>query len=190
MKRLWWLRHGPTHEKAFCGWRDVPADLSDRARLARLRDFLPQAPVVSSDLSRARQTADAVAASRPRLPDHPDLREFHFGDWDGKTFAEVSERWPDLSRAYWEQPGDIAPPGGESWNAAAARVDGAVSALLTHAAPDLILVAHFGVILSRLPGALGLDAAGVLAQPIDNLSVTCLAFDGQTWQADIINHHP
>ena len=112
MKRLWWLRHGPTHEKAFCGWRDVPADLSDRARLARLRDFLPQAPVVSSDLSRARQTADAVAAGRPRLPDHPDLREFHFGDWDGKTFAEVSERWPDLSRAYWEQPGDIAPPGG------------------------------------------------------------------------------
>ena len=33
-------------------------------------------------------------------------------------------------------------------------------------------------------------AASVLAQPIDNLSVTRLAFDGQTWQADIINHHP
>ena len=29
--RLWWVRHGPTHEKAFCGWRDVPADLSDHA---------------------------------------------------------------------------------------------------------------------------------------------------------------
>ena len=24
--RLWWVRHGPTHEKAFCGWRAVPAD--------------------------------------------------------------------------------------------------------------------------------------------------------------------
>ena len=34
--RFWWVRHGPTHEKAFTGWRDVPADLSDSAALARL----------------------------------------------------------------------------------------------------------------------------------------------------------
>ena len=29
-----WVRHAPTHETAFVGWRDVPADLSDRARIA------------------------------------------------------------------------------------------------------------------------------------------------------------
>ena len=33
--RLWWVRHGPTHEKAMTGWRDVPADLSDTAAIAR-----------------------------------------------------------------------------------------------------------------------------------------------------------
>ncbi|PHR02026.1 MAG: histidine phosphatase family protein, partial [Sulfitobacter sp.] len=34
---IWhWVRHGPTHEKAFVGWRDVPADLSDTAQIARL----------------------------------------------------------------------------------------------------------------------------------------------------------
>ncbi|MDX5383564.1 MAG: histidine phosphatase family protein, partial [Rhodobacterales bacterium] len=29
MTRFFWLRHGPTHQKVFTGWRDVPADLSD-----------------------------------------------------------------------------------------------------------------------------------------------------------------
>ena len=36
MTRLWWVRHGPTHAKAMVGWRDLPADLSDTAALARL----------------------------------------------------------------------------------------------------------------------------------------------------------
>ena len=62
MTRLWWVRHGPTHQKAFTGWRDVPADLSDHAALARLDAFLPpDARLISSDLIRASATADALA---------------------------------------------------------------------------------------------------------------------------------
>ncbi|MBL4926619.1 histidine phosphatase family protein [Fuscibacter oryzae] len=188
--RLWWVRHGPTHEKAFCGWRDVPADLSDHAAVARLQAFLPDAPVVSSDLIRARATADAIAGARPRLPDVPGLREFHFGDWDGMHWDDVSNRDPDLSRAYWEEPGDITPPGGESWNMAAARVSQAVAGLVAVPRADLIVVAHFGVILSQLAPALGQTPAEVLGQKIDNLSVTCLSYDGQGWQAGVINHCP
>ncbi len=187
MTRFWWVRHGPTHERAFCGWRDVPADLSDLPALARLSALLPHAPVIASDLLRARQTAEAIAGARPRLPDAPGLREFHFGDWDGRTFDEVSASHPDLSRAYWEEPGDITPPGGESWNTAARRVDRVVEGLIGQG-PDLILVAHFGVILSQLAPALRQTPAEVLAQRIDNLSVTCLRLDGQGWHAEMINH--
>jgi broad specificity phosphatase PhoE len=187
---LWWVRHGPTHEKAFCGWRDVPADLSDHAAIARLQAFLPDAPVVSSDLIRARATADAIAGARPRLPDVPDLREFHFGDWDGMHWDDVAARDPDLSRAYWEEPGDVTPPGGESWNMAAARVSAAVAGLMIAPRADLIVVAHFGVILSQLAPALRQTPAEVLGQRIDNLSVTCLSFVGQDWRAGVINHSP
>ena len=190
MIRLWWLRHGPTHERAFCGWRDVPADLSDTAALDRLSRFLPRAPVVSSDLIRARQTADAIAQDRPRLPDAPGLREFHFGLWEGKRHDEAEASHPHIARAYWETPGEIAAPGGESWNDAAARVDTALLSLLPHATPDLILVAHFGVIMTRLQLALRQSPQQVIAQPIDNLSVTCLTHDGQTWHAEAINHKP
>ncbi|MFT7136552.1 MAG: alpha-ribazole phosphatase, partial [Akkermansiaceae bacterium] len=46
-----WVRHGPTHEKTLVGWRDVPADLSDHAQIARLNAHLPRdAILVSSDL--------------------------------------------------------------------------------------------------------------------------------------------
>lgn len=191
MKRLWWVRHGPTHERAFCGWRDVPADLSDTAAIARLAAHLPAgAPVVCSTLLRARATADALAGGRPRLPARDDLRELHFGEWEGLRFDEVSARDPELSRAYWEDPGDIAPPGGESWNAAALRIDGAVQALMSAATPDLVIVAHMGVILTRLALALDETPSEALGHRIDPLSVTCLAFDGRRWRAEAINHIP
>lgn len=192
MTRLWWVRHGPTHAKAFAGWRDIPADLSDSAALSRLKAHLPDgALVISSDLIRATATADALTPGRHRLPADPALREFHFGDWDGLGFAEVSARWPDLSRRYWEEPGHIAPPNGESWLQAEARVTAAVNRLLAdHAGRDLIVVAHFGVILTQYARAAGLSPYEALAQPIDNLSVTRLDHTGGAWSVHQVNHLP
>jgi broad specificity phosphatase PhoE len=189
MIRLWWVRHGPTHTKAFAGWRDIPADLSDHAALARLNAHLPQdALVVSSDLIRATATADALSQGRRRLPHEPALREFHFGLWDGMTFTDVASRWPDLSRRYWEEPGHIAPPGGESWLQGEARMHAATDALIaTHPGRDIIAVAHFGTILTQYQRAARLSPYDALAQPIDNLSVTCLRFDGE-WSVDHVNH--
>jgi alpha-ribazole phosphatase len=192
MTRFWWVRHGPTHQKAFCGWRDVPADLSDAAALARLNAYLPQGAVlVSSDLRRATATADALSAGRQRLAPVPDLREFHFGDWDGMTFAAVADKWPGLSRQYWEEPGHVAPPNGESWIAAEARIHPAVDTLLAgHHGRDLVVVAHFGTILTQVQRALAVTPFNALSYSIDNLSVTCLAHDGTDWRAEAINHIP
>ncbi len=189
MTRLWWVRHGPTHTKAFAGWRDIPADLSDSAALARLNAHLPaDAVVVSSDLIRATATADALCDTRPRLPHDPGLREFHFGDWDGLTFAEVSAQWPDLSRQYWEDPGHIAPPNGESWHQSATRVSQAADQLLALRHADIIVVAHFGAILTQYQRAAGLTPYQALAQTIDNLSVTCLCHDNGQWSVSQVNH--
>ncbi len=191
MTRLWWVRHGPTHAKSFAGWRDIPADLSDTAALIRLNAHLPQgALLISSDLIRATATADALALGRTRLSHDPALREFHFGEWDGLTFTEVSARWPELSRQYWEEPGHIAPPGGESWCTAETRIHAAVDALIAaYPGSDIVVVAHFGTILTQYQRAAGLNPYDALAQPIDNLSVTCLTL-GDGWSVDHVNHKP
>jgi alpha-ribazole phosphatase len=185
--RFWLVRHGPTHAKAMIGWTDLPADLSDTAAIARLAAHLPQgAPVISSDLARAITTADALGP-RPRLPHDPALREMHFGQWETRNFAEIEAESPALIRAFWEQPGDVRPPGGESWNDLTTRTQAALDRL-HGTAPDIIVVAHFGPILAALQRAENLSAEAVFAHRIDNLSVTCLTLTPP--QVHAVNHCP
>jgi alpha-ribazole phosphatase len=190
--RFWWVRHGPTHAKTMVGWTDLPADLSDTAAVARLKVYLPRdALVVSSDLSRAITTADAIQANRTRLPHDCNLREMHFGAWEMRGFAEIEAEAPDHIRAFWEQPGDVRPPQGESWNDLGCRIDAAIDHLLSaHQGRDIIVTAHFGPILAALQRAKGLSPEAVFSHRIDNLSVTCLSHDGSLWQSHAINHKP
>lgn len=192
MTRFWWVRHAPTHAKCMVGWTDLPADLSDTAALSRLSSHLPAgARVVSSDLSRAVATADAIQAGRPRLAHDAALREIHFGTWEMRAFAEVEAEAPDHIRAFWETPGDVRPPGGESWNDLSARITAATDRLAAaHAGADIVIVAHFGAILAALQRAAGLTAEQVFAHRIDNLSVTCLTHGPTGWQVAAINHQP
>lgn len=188
--RLWWVRHGPTHQTGFTGWRDVPADLSDADALARLAAFLPSgAIVVSSDLIRASATADRIAGTRTRLPDMAALREFDFGAWDGLSHAEVTARDPELGRSFWETPGHVTPPGGESFFDVAARVSAAIEALARdHPGADLIAVAHMGVIISHIAMGAGLGPERALGHRIDPLSVTRLDRAGAGWSLGLVNH--
>ncbi len=169
MSRLWLVRHGPTHARVMVGWSDIPADLSDTAALARVDAMLPRVPVVSSDLVRAVATADALAP-RPRLPHERALREIHFGRWEMRSWDEAGAEDPALARAFLDTPGPVRAPGGESWDDLTARVAGAL-ARLTARTPELIVVAHFGVIVAALRLAGGLSAAEALTRNIAPLSV-------------------
>ncbi|WP_037228371.1 histidine phosphatase family protein [Roseobacter sp. GAI101] len=188
-----WVRHGPTHEKTLVGWRDVPADLSDIEQIARLSAHLPDdALVVSSDLIRAIATADVLAhQTRNRLPHEPGFRELDFGIWDGLHAKDVSEQHPELSRAYWTTPGDVAPPNGESWNQAARRINTAVDRLnAAHPDAHIIAVAHFGAILTQVQRALDVGPKDAMAHKIDNLSATEIHFGKDGWHVARINHAP
>lgn len=185
MTRFHWVRHGPTHAKTLVGWSDLPADLSDKAALARLSAHLPMAPVISSPLIRAVATADAIQAGRPRLPHDPDLREIHFGAWELQHYTDIADQ--ARIRQFWDEPGSVTPPGGESWDMVCSRVNRAVDRLMRY--EDVIVTAHFGVILTQVQRALGISGYQAFAQKIDNLSVTEICFD-DGWSAGRINHIP
>jgi broad specificity phosphatase PhoE len=191
MTRLWLVRHGPTHAKSMIGWTDLPADLSDAAQIARLHAHLPAGAVLqSSDLIRATATADALAQGRHRLPHDPALREIHFGAWEQRSFAEIDAEAPDHIRAFWETPGDVAAPDGESWNDLRARIGAAITALTQTHQGDIIVVAHFGAILAAVQHATGISTAEALSHKIDNLSVTRLDLGPSGWMLRQINHLP
>ncbi len=187
--KWWWVRHGPTHAKTMVGWTDLPADLSDTLAIQKLADFLPDAPIISSDLSRAVDTATAIQGDRSRLPHSKELREINFGAWENRSFADVEAQDAALIRAYWEQPGDVAPPDGESWNAVETRIHQFVDTYPLDT-ENIIVVAHMGVILTQVRRALQISAYEAFSHKINNLSVTCTEFRDDAWRANMINHHP
>lgn len=174
------------------GWSDLPADLSDKAALDRLSAYLPQqAVVISSDLSRAVTTADAIQGTRTRLAHQSGLREINFGAWELRGFKEIEAETPDHIRAFWEQPGDVRPPDGESWHEICARVDAEIDTLIKrHFGQDIIVVAHFGAIVTQIQRAEQLSAYEAFGHRIDNLSVTEIWHREGVFQTGRINHLP
>lgn len=186
MTRLWLVRHGPTHARALLGRTDLPADLSDAAAIARLGAALPAAPVVSSDLLRAVQTADALDCGRDRLPHEATLRELDFGDWDGRSVEDIDD--PAL-RLFFEEPGTHRAPGGESWADLAVRVGATIDRLAAGRA-NLIIVAHMGTILTQWARATRLAPYDALAQVVAPLSLTRIDLRGGRAHAVWVNHRP
>jgi ribonuclease H / adenosylcobalamin/alpha-ribazole phosphatase len=144
------LRHGQTAlsvERRFAGRGDVPlTDLGARqaaAAAARLAARGGVDLVVSSPLARALRTAEAVAqATGAALLVDDDLVETDFGEWEGRTFAEVMARWPE-EMAAWTASVDAAPPGGESLADAARRALAALDRLLSeHGRETIAVVSH------------------------------------------------
>ncbi len=188
--RWWWVRHAPTGARGAIGWTDHPADLSDAAALDRLAAALPDAPVISSDLARARATADRLAGARPRLGADAGLRELNFGAWEGMDFDAIAQAHPERSRAFWEAPGPSRAPGGEGFDDVRARV-AAVAARLNAeiGTGDVIAVAHMGAIMAALAEAAGLEAAQALRFSIAPLSLTRIDWlaDAQAWRVTAVN---
>ena len=145
-------RHGATAyslEKRFSGsgGADLPlAPLGAQQAEALAREIAARGGVdaiVASPLLRTLQTAERVAqATGAPIDIEPGIAECSFGEWDGHTFAEVSERWP-VELAAWLASTDVAPPGGESFAECRDRVDRARRDVLTrHAGQRVAVISH------------------------------------------------
>jgi len=162
---LW--RHGRTAwnaEGRFQGQIDVPLDevgVGQAARAARLLANLPPALLVSSDLSRARDTALALAEATG-LPLHEDerLRETYAGSWQGRLVHEIEAEDADGLRD-WRRGADIRPGGGETRGELAERTVRGLRHWLDQTPPDGTLVAatHGGTARAALGKLLGLPLA-------------------------------
>jgi probable phosphoglycerate mutase len=174
------LRHGQTAlsvERRFAGSGDVP--LTDTglhqaaAAAARLAVRGGIDLVVSSPLSRARRTAEAVAdATGAGLLIDDDLAEADFGEWEGLTFAEVMKRWPEEMSA-WMGSTDLAPPGGESLSGAARRALAALDRLLAgHTHKTIVVVSHVTPIKTIICRALLAPPAALFRIHLDVASLS------------------
>jgi ribonuclease H / adenosylcobalamin/alpha-ribazole phosphatase len=176
------LRHGATAytaEKRFSGsggadpWLSPEGEAQARAVAAEIIRRRPIDAVVSSPLHRARQTANLVAEALG-LPvrEVETLRECAFGEWEGLTFAEVQQLWPEELSA-WLADTSVAPPGGESFDAVAARVRRARDQLLArHPGRTVLAVSHVTPIKLLVRDALAAPLSALYRMELSPASLT------------------
>ena len=159
------LRHGQTAhtvEKKFsgAGGEDPPLTALGEAQALAAAERLARDggvdAVVSSPMRRARQTADAVAGALGlSVREIEGFRECGFGEWEGRTFTDVQQEWPDALAA-WLADTSVAPPGGESFDDVRRRVHVARDQLLArHPGRTVLVVTHVTPIKLLVRDALG-----------------------------------
>lgn len=163
-------RHGETDDNRpplrFQGQRDTPLNDAGRAQAHALAERIaaqdpPVASLWSSDLSRARETAEIVGARiglTPRLDAR--LREGARGAWEGRLFDDVARAEPERYAAWRRAGADWRFPGGESLAEQQARVLAALAEIEDSGELPALVVCHGGsirVVLCRADPR-GLDA--------------------------------
>jgi probable phosphoglycerate mutase len=181
--RLVLLRHGSTAftlEKRFSGGGTDPG-LAEHGRREAERAATAIAKrwqvdtVITSPLRRAVETAAIAAQGLGRPVDtHDGFRECEFGAWDGHTFAEVERHWPAELEA-WLGSTEVAPPGGESFDAVGERVAAARDQVVKqHAGQTVLVVTHVTPIKMLVQFALGAPPAALFRMELDPASVTLI----------------
>ena len=164
--RLILVRHGQTahnHERRMQGHLNSPLDETGKEqaqKLARhLRGLGVQSPTIhSSDLSRARTTAEALHRELGgSFATFPELREISLGDWEGQLYDDIKAQFPEQHRQFWSGDPLCCPPNGESAQAVGDRVEAHALAHWPAAGDTLVLVSHGIAISALLTRLLGLD---------------------------------
>ena len=145
-RRIYFIRHArpdiPFGERWCVGSRtDMPLGTFGRIQ-ASLLTFEPElkglSKVYCSNLSRSRDTALAISAS-PEV--QPGLEEQDMGEWDGLSFTEIKERWPELYAVRETDPYTL-PEGSETFGHMAERFKEAVDCCIAASEGDIAIVAH------------------------------------------------
>jgi probable phosphoglycerate mutase len=190
MTELILIRHGQTHLNRgpfFQGQIDVPLNELGLAQADRLAARLAGEHIdvlLCSDLLRTRQTADP-ASQRLALPATAQaaLREQHFGLFEGLSFDEVDERYPQAWRGWLRHDPAYEVPGGESVMRFHERVTGALREIArTHAGRRIAVVTHGGVLDMVWRTARGLPLQGARACAIPNAGLNRLRVEGDAFE--------
>ena len=154
MRSLYLVRHGKPQypdEHSYCvGQTDFSLSMLGHLQAVLLNEELSDkiSGVYCSPLLRAVETAGHMAPELPHII-VSDLSERNLGEWDGLSFDEIRQRWPDIYKARGNNP-DHPIPGAETPAASGFRFSQAVHKILCASEGDIAVVTHTDVISSYL----------------------------------------
>jgi len=194
--RLILVRHGTTasnEDGCIQGWFDEalsPSGVAQSEELAGVLATVPLAAVFSSDLARARRTAEIIAAPHGLTVElDRRLRECRFGEWEGLTRGQIRARFPEDFERWLTKAS--APTGGEAYESVMARMVEAVDAIRERWRDSTVVVVSHSVSTKMLIGAaLGLDANGARKISITEAGVSELEWGHGAWLIRRLNWRP
>jgi alpha-ribazole phosphatase len=162
--RLYLVRHGETDsnlQRRYQGQSDIPLNQTGIQQTRKIAQRLSKEEIhaaYSSDLSRARETAEQIAQPHNlKVISDVRWREMSFGDWEGLSYPEIQAKVPDELALWQTDPTLYAPPHGETITQLAERVLSAFDELRAlHEEQTVLVVSHSGPLQVLLCHALGL----------------------------------
>ncbi len=155
MTRLFLIRHGNTEDeetkRVYKGRIDIPLSCRGRERMTRAGAFLTAFPIEKvfvSTLSRSIESGSIIALPLGlQVEVDPAFDEVSFGLWEGLSFEEIKQRYPEEQVRWIEDPSVHPPPGGESFESAQKRsMEGLARILEAHKGRTIAVVAHAGIL--------------------------------------------
>ena len=193
------IRHGETSwnvDTRIQGHLDIPLSANGRWQAERLASALkdePLAAIYASDLTRAWETAQYLGRVQGlEVIKEVGLRERGFGDFQGKTFAEIEALLPEQSLRWRQRDPDFSPAGGESLVALRSRVISAAQRLAAlHPGQLIAMVGHGGVMDVLYRAATRLDIQAPRTWALGNAAINRLLWtpDGFSLVGWADTHH-
>ena len=187
--RILAIRHGETAwnvDTRLQGHLDIPLNDVGMRQAQHLAQSLAQGETIdaiyASDLSRAQNTAEAIAQRVGQtVSTHAGLRERHFGAFQGRTFAEIEVELPEHAWHWRKRTPDWTPPeGGESLLDLRERIVNTVDELAArHPGQHIVMVAHGGVLDILYRAATRLDLQAARTWDLTNTAVNRLLWTPQ-----------
>ena len=190
---IYLMRHGETQtsgKKQYIGQMDIPLNETGMAMAEKWRDALKYVyfdRIISSDLSRTRETARIIAGNRPiPVEEIPALREIDLGGWDGEFVSTIkADHFNE-----WQKRGDhiatFRTPQGESFADLQNRALPPFREIAESCAENVLIVAHAGVNRTLLCAILGMPLKNLFMLDQSHSCLNIIGFKG-TWRVHTIN---
>ena len=195
MTKLILIRHGETEwnkRGMFQGQSDTPlapAGVHQAHLLAAHFPVIHIDAIFSSDLSRARTTAEIIA-EKFGLKVHfmPELREASYGSWEERSFEELALAHPAEFKTFFLDPEAFTPEGGESFVDVQTRAMNAIKSIVRDdARKTFAVVTHGGVLRTIIAAVLEIPMRKLWAIKQFNTAVNILHFNEGSFSIELIN---
>ncbi|MBD9219350.1 MAG: histidine phosphatase family protein [Clostridiales bacterium] len=179
MLRLYFMRHGETvwnTERRYQGMTDI--ELSEeglrQAECAAKRfKNIKIDKIYASPLKRAMKTAEKIAAEKGlEIISEDDFREIHFGEWEGKTVPELTEKYGESYTNFIREPHKYGFPGEGSVENVINRIKPGIDKLIAEEKGNVLIVSHGGIIRLMIMYIMGLDSSWFTKMWINNTGVS------------------